>query len=115
MELPIRFIIRFDGLEAVSAGQAAASLRRTLQDETSGIEARLFRTDEEAMDLGAALQVALAAPAILELAKGISAWLARMQSSKVTITRPDGTIVVENVGARQAVNLAERLQAAHGS
>jgi hypothetical protein len=110
----LRYTIRFEGLEAGDAGQAAESLRRTLMDEAPSVEARRARTDPDAMDFGTTLVVVLAAPAIVELAKGIAAWLGRTYSSKVTITRPDGTVVVENIGAREAANLAERLQAADG-
>jgi membrane-associated two-gene conflict system component 1 (EACC1) len=115
MEHSLRYIIRFEGLEAGDAGQAAESLRRTLIDEAPGVDARRARTDDDSMDFGTTLVVVLAAPAVVELAKGIAAWLARTHSSKVTITRQDGTVVVENIGAREAVNLLERLQAADGS
>ena len=49
------------------------------------------------MDFGTALSVALTAPVLVELAKGVAAWLARTHDSKVTITCPDGTVAAENI------------------
>ncbi len=114
MDQPIRFTIRFDGLEAADAGRAAESLRRSLLEVDPTIEARRARTDEEAMDFGASLAVILATPAVITLAKGISNWLSRTHTSKLTVIGPDGKIVVENISATDAANLAEKLQTAHG-
>jgi hypothetical protein len=110
----LRYTIHFEGLEARDAGVAAESLRRTLIDEAPGIEVRRGRSDQDAMDFGSTLVVILAAPAVVQVAKGIAAWLGRTHSSKVTITRSDGKVVVENIGAREAASLAERLQVANG-
>ena len=110
----LRYTIRFEGLEVRDAGEAAESLRRTLIDEAPSVEARRVRADHDAMDFGAGLVVVLTAPAVVELAKGIAAWLVRTHSSKVTIMRSDGKVVVENIDARDAVNLAEKLGAADG-
>jgi hypothetical protein len=114
MDELIRYTIRFDGLEAGDAGRAADSLRRTLQEVDPMIQAERSRTDPEAMDFGAALAVVLATPAIVELAKGIANWLARTHSSRVTVIGSDGTTIVENISAREAGDLAEKLQAKHG-
>ena len=66
------------------------------------------------MDFGTALEIVWAAPAIVELAKGIASWLGRTHSSKLTVIGPDGTTIVENINARDAAGLAEKLQARHG-
>jgi hypothetical protein len=115
MDQPIRYVVRFDGLEAADAGRAADGLRRSLQEVDPTIQAARVRTDPAAMDFGTALEIVLAAPAIIELAKGISNWLARSHSSKVTVIGPDGTVIVENIGAREAAGLAEKLRARHGN
>jgi len=62
------------------------------------------------MDFGTALSVALTAPVLVELAKGVAAWLARTHDSKVTITCPDGTVAAENINARQAIDLIKALR-----
>ena len=114
MKQSVRYTIRFDGIEAADAGLAAESLRQSLQMIGAEIKVRRVRTDADTMDFGTALEIVLGAPAILELAKGIAAWLARSHSSKITIIGPNGTTIVENLRARDASGLAERLQTAHG-
>jgi hypothetical protein len=93
------------------AGKAAESLRQTLLDIDPTIEAERVRTDPTAMDFGASLAVVLAAPAIGELAKGIANWLGRIHTSKLTIVDSDGSTIVENISARDAADLAPKLQA----
>ncbi|MGD0109456.1 MAG: hypothetical protein ABSC06_36305 [Rhodopila sp.] len=114
MQQSVRYTIRFDGMEAADAGRAAESLRQTLLDVDPTIQATRVRTDAEVMDFGATLAIILAAPAIVELAKGITNWLARSHSSRLTVIGPDGSTIVENISARQAAGLAEKLQAGHG-
>jgi hypothetical protein len=93
---------------------AAENLRRTLQDCDPAIRAQLVRTDLDALDLGTALEIVLAAPAIIELAKGISSWLGRTHSGRVTVTDAQGAIIVENITARDAAGLAEKLRSGRG-
>jgi hypothetical protein len=114
MGQPIRYTICFGRLEAADAGRAAESLRRSLQEVDPTILAKRVRTDEEAMDFGASLAVILATPAMITLAKGISNWLARTPTSKLTVIGPDGKIIVEDITAKDAAHLAEKLTA-HGS
>jgi hypothetical protein len=115
MDQLVRYTIRFPDMEIADAGRAAESLRRTLQDVSPGLAATRVRTDANLMDFGAALELALAAPAIVEVAKGIASWLARAHSSKLTIAGPDGSTIVEGITSRDAASLAEKLQAAHAS
>lgn len=114
MDQPFRYTIRFDDLEAANAGLAAESLRRTLQDIDPAIQAKRVRADPEALDFGTMLEVILAGPSILELAKGITNWLGRVHSSKLTVIGSDGTTIVENISSHDAASLAEKLQARHG-
>jgi hypothetical protein len=115
MEQSSRYTIRFDKMEPADAGRATESLRRSLQEVDPTIQAKPIRADDEAMDFGASLAVILATPAIVALAKGISNWLARTHTSKLTVIGPDGKIIVENIGARDATDLANKLIAAHGN
>jgi hypothetical protein len=114
MELPLRFAIRFDGLEGADAGQAADSLRRTLQEVDPTIRCKRLRSDADAMDFGAILQVVLAGHATVELARGLTNWLSHTHSSKLTVIDADGKIIVENISAKQAFDLAEKLRAGNG-
>jgi hypothetical protein len=114
MDQPVRYTIRFGDLEAAEAGRAAESLSRSLLEIDPTIQAKRVRTDEAAMDFGASLAVILATPAIITLAKGISDWLARSPTSKLTVIGPGGKIIVENISAKNAADLAEKLKTAHG-
>jgi hypothetical protein len=114
MDQPIRYTVQFEGLDAADAARAAESLRRFLQEVDPTIQAKRVRTERETMDLGSVLEVILAARAITELTKGISNWLSRTHSSKVTVIGPDGKTIVENIGASEAAELAEKLQVRHG-
>jgi hypothetical protein len=114
MEQTSRYTIRFNEMEPADAGRAADSLQRSIQEADPTIQAKRTRVDDEAMDFGASLAVILATPAIVALAKGISNWLARTHTSRLTVIGPDGKTIVENIGAREAVYLAEKLIAAHG-
>jgi hypothetical protein len=109
----VRYTIRFDALEVAEAGQAAESLRDHLREFIPELEARRIRTDASAMDFGSALEIALAAPAVVELAKGIANWLAQSRTSTVTITGPDNTLVAERISSRDAFRLAEKLGGVH--
>jgi hypothetical protein len=115
MSQSVRYTIRFDNLDASDSGRAAEGLRRSLQDADPTIQARRVRTDPETLDFGTVLEVTLATPAFIELAKGVANWLSRAHSSKLTIVGPDGSTVVENIGASEAADLAEKLQAKHGN
>lgn len=111
----IRYIIRFDGVAAADAGRAAESLRRSLQDLDPEINAKRVRSNSDTMDFGSTLEIILAAPAIVVLAKGLANWLERTHSSRLTVVDAAGSIIVENISARDAVGLAEKLQIQNGS
>ena len=114
MEQESRYTIHFDEMEPAEAGRAAESLRRSLQEVDPTIQTKRIRADDQAMDFGASLAVILTAPAIVTFAKGMSNWLARTHTSKLTVIGPDGKTVVENISARDAVDLAKKLSAAYG-
>jgi hypothetical protein len=105
----VTYTIRFDGMPPSDAGRAAESLLRSLRENNPALVGKRVRSDPEAMDFGAVLAVSLAAPAVVELAKGIANWLARTHSSKVTIITSDGIAIAENIGAGEAATLMQRL------
>jgi hypothetical protein len=109
-EAIVDYLIRFDGLESADA---AAQRRRTLQDIDPTIQAKREQTDEDRMDFGASLAVILATPAIITRARGISKWLARTPTSKLTVIGPYGKTILD-ISARQAAGLAKKLRARHG-
>jgi hypothetical protein len=111
---PVTYMIRFEGMPPSDAGLAAENLLRSLRYSNPTFVGKRVRTDPEAMDFGSVLAVALAAPAVVELAKGIANWLARTHSSRVTIVGPDGVAIAENIGAGEAAALVQRLSERRG-
>jgi hypothetical protein len=110
MDEQVRYVVYFEGLSTAEAGRATEGLQRSLREVAPAIQTSRVRTTSDTLDFGASLAVVLAAPAVVELAKGISNWLARSLNSKVTIKTPNGEVIVENISARDAPRLAEKLQ-----
>jgi hypothetical protein len=104
--------IEFERVDAAEAGRLAESLREYVLDADASVEATRRRQDHSSMDFGASLALLLSAPAIVAVAKGIGSFLERYQTARIRITRPDGSIVVENLSSRQAAQLAARLREA---
>jgi hypothetical protein len=84
-----RFEIRFEDLSLADAGIKAADLRETLLDASPDVNVDLKKSDATTMDFGATLVLVLGTPAVLAIAKGISAYLARER---------EGTLVIEENG-----------------
>jgi hypothetical protein len=80
--------LRFEGLSQAEAGVEAQRLREVLADTSPDVSVILRRENAESMDAGATLVLVLGTPAIIAVAKGISAFL------KGRGTRA-GTLVVE--------------------
>ena len=111
MDEIVRYVIHFGDLPAGDASRAAASLQRHLHEVSPAIQSKQVRTDHETMDFGAALEVLLAAPAVAELARGISGWLARTHSGKLIVIDQNGTLIADNISSKEAAELARRLMA----
>lgn len=104
--------IEFENVDAAEAGRLAESLRDYVLNADPSVEATRRRQDQSAMDFGASLALLLGAPAIVAVAKGIESFLERYRTACIRITRPDGSIIVENLTSREAVQLAAKLRAA---
>lgn len=101
----VEYIISFPSASVAESGENAEDLRGFLREIAPEIEARRIRTDSETMDMGASLAVVLAAPAAIQLAKGIGDWLRKTNTSKVTIKTADGSIVIDNISSKNAAAL----------
>lgn len=98
------FRICVNGASEAEANRLATELALLLQSRVSGVSIERVKTDPTSMDQGAViLATILAAPAVIELAKGavlelsrgIADWL-RKRRANVTISS-DGGVTVENV------------------
>jgi hypothetical protein len=93
-------------------GQASAQateLEDYIRDAAPDVAVERVRTDPTAQDFGATLAILLAAPSIVALAKGISRWLDRRNTSTVTLKSAGRTFTVENISARSAAQLAQEI------
>jgi hypothetical protein len=106
-----RFTISFEGANPAEASEYAAGLRNAILDEEPGAQVTRQPTPG-AQDLGMALQVVVASPAVILLARALIKWVESRRSSSVTIKKGTTTITVTNVSdgkALDVVALAEKL------
>ena len=100
--------------DLASPGRLAASLRDDLFEV--GISAQLKRADDEALDLGAVLTIALNAPSVVVLAKTLHDWAVRKNVSNISMTKSQtatrGTVTwtVENIESRDVADVAVQIQ-----
>lgn len=70
-----RYVIHFEKSTPAEANQLAADLREHLLDEVDDIMVEQRREDDNAMDAGTTLVLALGAPATVIAAKALWTWL----------------------------------------
>ena len=102
------FVVRFEGLSSAEAGEQAQLLKEALLDASPEVSARIKRHGDETMDLGATLIVVLGTPAVIAIAKGIAAFIARERKGTLVI-ESDGRVVFEGRSS-DAAKVAEALQ-----
>lgn len=107
------FVIRFEAVSLAQKTAQARALREVLLDSAAGVEVKLTKHSNETMDLGSVLAVFLGSAAgvavLSELAKGISAYIARDRLAKLVIETPDGKVVFEG-NSRDAAAVVAALQ-----
>jgi len=103
-----RLTLSFEGADLADANRFAAELAERLRDAEEEIEVRETRADPNAQDFGATLVLLLGAPAVVALAKGVSAWLAMRPNAKVTLKDKDGTIIASGLTSADARAVIER-------
>jgi Effector Associated Constant Component 1 len=104
-----RLEIEVESEQPGQAGSQAAELQDYIRDIDADLHVERVRTDSAAQDFGASLAVVLAAPGAIALARGISRWLERRNTSKVTLKSRDRSLTVENVSSRSAAELAQEI------
>ena len=110
--------ISFPGASPMEANRAAAELtdqiNKGLLEEGFSSIAQQHRTDPAAQDVGQVVEMLLAAPAVVALARqvaiGIQKYMARANRSVIRITRSDGTSVeISNVESRHLAKVLAAL------
>jgi hypothetical protein len=94
--------LSFEGADTAEANRFAAELAERLRDADAPIDVRETRTDASAQDFGATLVLVLGTPAVIALAKGVSAWLAMRPNASVTIKGKDGTLIARGLTSADA-------------
>lgn len=101
-------VIRFEELSTAQAGEQAQLLKDALLDTSPDVSARVERLGSETMDLGTTLILVFGTQAVVAIAKGIAAFIARDRKGKLVIER-DGRVVFEG-NSSDAAKVAEALQ-----
>jgi len=102
-----RLTLSFEGADIAEANRFAAELAERLRDTDAPINVRETRAAPDAQDFGATLVLLLGAPAVVALAKGISAWLAMRPNAKVTLKK-DGTVIASGLTSADARAVIEQ-------
>jgi len=103
-----RLMLSFEGAQVAEANRFAAELAERLRDTDANIDVRQTRADAGAQDFGATLVLLLGTPAVVALAKGVSAWLSMRPNAKITLKGEDGTIIASGLTSADARALIEQ-------
>ena|ERR1051326_9203320 len=111
--------ISFPGLSAAEAGRGAAELEQeinqALREAHHPTVAKQHRTKPNSQDLGQVVQILLAAPASVVLARGIALgiqkYLARTNRGSLKVALPNGTFVeVNDVEGKDLAKVVDKLK-----
>lgn len=86
-------VFEFAGQSDARAGRLAASLREAILDAAPSAQVEVQRADPEAMDMGGIVALAtaiLGSGAVVAVAHGIQAWLAKHHGVKLKARLPNG-------------------------
>ncbi|MEP1420533.1 MAG: hypothetical protein ABJK59_02030 [Erythrobacter sp.] len=109
-----KFLIHYAEGTDFERAQAASSLAEFLSASSSELDVELLRQSDTSMDLGTLVQVILAAPASIILAKGIADFLRRYGSGKFSIVTDDGEMVVEGLDRKATAEIIKQALEKHG-
>jgi hypothetical protein len=108
MATEYQLTLSFEGADVAEANRFAAELAERLRDADAPIDVRQTRADPNAQDFGATLVLVLATPAVIALAKGVSAWLAMRPNAKITVKGRDGTVIASGLTSSDARTVIEQ-------
>jgi hypothetical protein len=105
----LTYLLKFEDLTPAEASDYADELRNSLLNVGEDIQVQTTRDNQHAQDFGTTLVLVFGTPVAVKVVDGLSNWLQKRRSAKITITTPDGTIILENITSENAMKLAERM------
>ena len=102
------FTITFDHTSVGEATQLSNELQQYLL-ETVDLPSSIEKERDDTQDAGAILTILLSSTSIVSIAKGLSAWLLKKQSRKITIKK-NGDIIGEGLSSGDIVNILHHLK-----
>src|SRR5262245_67067 len=90
---------------AAEANRWAAELATFVQNANRSVEVERSPTDPTAQDIGSILTITFSSTAGAAIAHGISVWLSKRQTAKLSITKKK--VTAENLTSADAVRIAE--------
>jgi len=94
-----KLTVTFDNVTLAEAGQLATELQAYLRYNID-LETEINKEERNTQDMGTVLTIILGSKAIVEISKGLSAWLLKKQSRKITI-RKNGDIIGKNLSSKE--------------
>ena len=102
-------IITFVDASVADATRYASELRESLLEANPYASVEQRRDDPNSQDLGTTLVLVFGSQFAVAIAQGIRSWLAKRDSARLTIKTPKGTILLENVNAKDAAEITKAL------
>lgn len=106
-----KVVIHFEDLTPAEAGKKAANLREALLDASPDVSVNVEKRDTTTMDPGTVLLLVLGTPAVIAIAKGIAAFIARERHGTLVIEFPDGRLVKFDGNSSDSAKIAASLGA----
>jgi hypothetical protein len=100
----------FPEASTAEGNQLAVDLRDCLRDINGNVQVERLRDNPDTMDFGATLGLILGSAAVIAVAKGIAAWLARNSGVRLEIRQSDGSVaILTNLDSRDVFRIAQAI------
>ncbi len=109
-----RFVVAAEDQGEAAAGQGAQALADALREADGVLEADRQKADQDTMDLGAIVTMVATTVSILDIARGIAAWLRPRREVTLRIERQSQSesikAAVEGIDPETAARIVESMR-----